>query len=99
MTDQPNYHFCGIGGSGMLPLASIVRATGARVTGSDRALDAGRLTSKFDYLRALGIHLFAQDGSGLAPGATLVTSAAVEDMIPDVVRARDLGLAHLTRPE
>ncbi len=83
----------------MLPLAAIVRATGARVTGSDRALDAGRLAAKFDYLRSLGIRLFAQDGSGLSGGATLVTSAAVESTIPDVVRARELGLPHVTRPQ
>jgi UDP-N-acetylmuramate--alanine ligase len=91
--------FCGIGGSGMLPLASIVRATGARVAGSDRSLDAGRVASKFAYLRSLGIGLFPQDGSGLQPGMTLVTSAAVEETVPDVVRARELGLEHLTRPQ
>ena len=91
--------FCGIGGSGMLPLASILRARGERVAGSDRALDAGRTQAKFDYLRSLGIPLFAQDGSGLAKGMTLVTSAAVEETIPDVVRARELGLEHLTRPQ
>jgi len=99
MSDQPIFHFSGIGGSGMLPLAAIVRATGARVTGSDRALDAGRLAAKFDYLRSLGIILFAQDGSGLSEGVTLVTSAAVEATVPDVVRAHELGLAHLTRPQ
>jgi UDP-N-acetylmuramate--alanine ligase len=90
--------FCGIGGSGMLPLASILRARGEKVAGSDRALDAGRLAPKFDYLRSLGIPLFPQDGSGLEEGMTLVTSAAVEETIPDVVRARALGLDHLTRP-
>ena len=36
------YFFCGVGGSGMLPLAMIVKAAGARVEGSDRALDQGR---------------------------------------------------------
>ena len=91
--------FCGIGGSGMLPLASILRARGEKVAGSDRALDAGRLAPKFDYLRSLGIPLFPQDGSGLGGGMTLVTSAAVEETIPDVVRARELGLDHLTRPQ
>jgi UDP-N-acetylmuramate--alanine ligase len=91
--------FCGIGGSGMLPLACILRARGDRVAGSDRALDAGRLAPKFDYLRSLGIPLFPQDGSGLAEGMTLVTSAAVEESIPDVVRARELGLDHLNRPQ
>ena len=97
MTDQ--YFFCGIGGSGMLPLAAILRAGGARVAGSDRSLDAGRLASKFEYLRSLGIQLAPQDGSGLAEGMTLVTSAAVEETIPDVVRATELDLDRLTRPQ
>src|SRR5881628_923399 len=98
MIDSPVF-FSGIGGSGMLPLASIVRASGAKVAGSDRSLDAGRTPHKFDYLRSLGIQLFPQDGSGLADGMTLVTSAAVEATVPDVVRAKELGLPHLTRPE
>ena len=98
MIDSPVF-FSGIGGSGMLPLASIVRASGAKVAGSDRSLDAGRTPHKFDYLRSLGIQLFAQDGSGLQPGMTLVTSAAVEETVPDVVRAKELGLTHLRRPE
>ena len=98
MIDSPVF-FSGIGGSGMLPLASIVRAGGAKVAGSDRSLDAGRTPHKFDYLRSLGIQLFPQDGSGLQDGMMLVTSAAVEATVPDVVRAKKLGLPHLTRPE
>jgi UDP-N-acetylmuramate--alanine ligase len=98
MIDSPVF-FSGIGGSGMLPLASIVRASGAKVAGSDRSLDAGRTPHKFDYLRSLGIQLFPQDGSGLQQGMTLVTSAAVEETVPDVVRAKELGLPHLRRPE
>ena len=98
MIDSPVF-FSGIGGSGMLPLASIVRASGARVAGSDRSLDAGRTPHKFDYLRSLGIQLFPQDGSGLQDGMTLVTSAAVEPTVPDVVRAKELGLQHVTRPQ
>ncbi|HET9810400.1 MAG TPA: Mur ligase family protein [Sphingomicrobium sp.] len=97
--DDSTYFFCGIGGSGMLPLASILRASGAKVAGSDRSLDAGRTSHKFDYLRSLGIKLFPQDGSGLEPGMILVTSAAVEDSVPDMVRGRELGLTHLRRPE
>src|SRR4051794_26000328 len=98
MIDSPVF-FSGIGGSGMLPLACIVRAGGARVAGSDRSLDAGRTPHKFDYPRSLGIQLSPQDGSGLQKGMTLVTSAAVEPTVPDVVRAKELGLTHLTRPE
>lgn len=98
MNHTPTF-FSGIGGSGMLPLACIVRANGARVAGSDRSLDAGRTPAKFDYLRSLGIQLFPQDGSGLREGMILVTSAAVEPTVPDVVRAGELGLTLLTRPQ
>ena len=97
--DDSAYFFCGIGGSGMLPLASLLRSSGARVSGSDRSLDAGRTAHKFDYLRSLGIQLFPQDGSGLQADMTLVTSAAVEETVPDMVRGRELGLKHLRRPE
>src|SRR5438045_9740513 len=98
MIESPVF-FSGIGGSGMLPLACIVRASGGKVAGSDRSHDAGRTPEKFDYLRSLGIQLFPQDGSGLREGMTLVTSAAVEETVPDVVRAKELRLAHLTRPQ
>ena len=57
MNKTKDYFFCGIGGSGMLPLAMIVNAKGATVEGSDRALDQGRTNAKFDYLRSLGIAL------------------------------------------
>ena len=39
MNDDKSYFFCGIGGSGMLPLALIVQGRGGRVAGSDRTLD------------------------------------------------------------
>ena len=99
MSGTKSYFFCGIGGSGMLPLASIVRARGAEVAGSDRALDQGRTAAKFDYLRSLGIALHDQDGSGLRPGQILVASAAVEESVPDVQAARRLGLERITRAE
>ncbi len=100
MTDSKDYFFCGIGGSGMLPLAMIVKARGAHVEGSDRALDQGRTGAKFDYLRGLGIVLHAQDGSGVTrPSQVLVASAAVEDTVPDVVAAKAAGAARLSRAE
>jgi UDP-N-acetylmuramate--alanine ligase len=99
MSGTKSYFFCGIGGSGMLPLASIVRAQGAEVAGSDRALDQGRTAAKFDHLRRLGIALYPQDGSGVSPGQVLVASAAVEESVPDVQAARRLGLERITRAE
>jgi UDP-N-acetylmuramate--alanine ligase len=95
--DRP-YFFCGIGGSGMLPLALILREQGVTVAGSDRALDQGRISAKFDFLRAQGIALFAQDGSGVTrPEQVVVASAAVEDTVPDVQTARRLGATLVTR--
>jgi UDP-N-acetylmuramate--alanine ligase len=97
--DRP-YFFCGIGGSGMLPLALILKAKGARVSGSDRALDQGRTPAKFDYLRSEGIALFPQDGSGVSdPEAMVVCSAAVEDTIPDVAAAKRIGAKLMLRAE
>ncbi len=100
MAKNKSYFFCGIGGSGMLPLANIVRDGGAKVAGSDRALDQGRLAPKFEWLQSLGIDIFPQDGSGLTSGdQILIASAAVEDSVPDVARANELGCARMTRAE
>jgi UDP-N-acetylmuramate--alanine ligase len=100
MDQDKHYFFCGIGGSGMLPLALILRGQGCVVEGSDRMLDQGRTTQKFDFLRDRGIRLHAQDGSGLTgPNQILVTSAAVEDSVPDVQAARRLGAEVTTRAE
>ncbi len=94
------YFFCGIGGSGMLPLALILKGRGYAVEGSDRMLDQGRTAQKFDFLRAQGIRLHKQDGSGLTrPEQILVVSAAVEETVPDVQAARRLGAKRMTRAE
>jgi UDP-N-acetylmuramate--alanine ligase len=95
---KKDYFFCGIGGSGMLPLALIIAAHGGRVAGSDRALDQGRTAAKFDFLGARGIALFRQDGSGIRSSSqTVVISAAVEDTVPDMVAARAVGAPIVTR--
>ncbi|MBV9511105.1 MAG: UDP-N-acetylmuramate--alanine ligase [Caulobacteraceae bacterium] len=92
------YFFCGVGGSGMTPLALIVKARGGLVEGSDRSLDQGRNLSRFDFLRGQGVVLHPQDGSGLTRTAqTLVVSAAVEETIPDVAAARRVGAPIITR--
>jgi UDP-N-acetylmuramate--alanine ligase len=89
---------CGIGGSGMLPLALILKAQGHAVEGSDRALDQGRTAPKFDFLRDRGIGLHPQDGSGVrSADQIVVASAAVEASVPDIVAARRVGAKELTR--
>ncbi|KPF65361.1 Mur ligase family protein [Porphyrobacter sp. AAP60] len=92
--------FCGIGGSGMLPLAQIAHRAGHAVAGSDRSRDAGRTPEKFAWLESNGFALFPQDGSGItSPDQVLIASAAIEDTVPEVVRARDLGCPRLSRAE
>ena len=82
----------------MMPLAMILAAQGVKVAGSDRGLDAGRVPAKFDALRALGIALHSQDGSGIVAAEQLVVaSAAVEESVPDIVAAKRLKCARMTR--
>ena len=100
MSQAKSYFFSGVGGSGMLPLALILRGKGVTVSGSDRSLDQGRLGAKFEYLKAQGIALFPQDGSGITSAEQiLVRSAAVEDTVGDVVAAKRVGAEDLKRPQ
>ena len=100
MNHNKAYFFCGVGGSGMAPLALIVQARGAKVDGSDRALDQGRNGAKFDFLKGQGVGLHPQDGSGLTqPNQILVASGAVEETVPDVQAARRVGAAIMSRAE
>ena len=94
------FFFVGIGGSGMLPLAQIVRGRGAQVAGSDRSRDQGRTPEKFAALEHDGFTLFPQDGSGItSPDQVVVASAAVEDSVPEIARANELGCLRLTRAQ
>jgi len=100
MTTGSDYFFCGIGGSGMLPLAMIVQAQGNRIEGSDRALDQGRTAEKFDWLRAHGVTLHPQDGSGVTRADQIVVATgAVEDTVPDIGAAKRVGATIKTRPQ
>ena len=92
------FFFVGIGGSGMLPLAQILKGRGARVAGSDRSRDQGRTPEKFAALERHGFQLYPQDGSGIASAdQVVVASAAVEDSVPEIARANELGCLRLTR--
>lgn len=84
----------------MLPLAQILKGQGYEVAGSDRSMDQGRSPDKFDWIEHHGIALFPQDGSGVTSDQQiLIASAAVEDSVPEMARARALGCARMTRAE
>ncbi len=82
-------HFVGIGGIGMSGLAQMCKAMGATVSGSDRAIDNPENRRIFDRLKAQGISLYRQDGSGVVETRPdfLVYSTAIEDDNPDFVAA------------
>jgi len=93
------YHFSGIGGAGMNPLARLMRARGHDVQGSDRAFDGGKSADLAVQLRALGIRLLPQDGSAITRGLDrFVYSTAVEADTPEMTAARALGIERIARP-
>ena len=80
--------FCGISGSGMSPLAQILKLSGYQVRGSDRSFDQGHDTQQKEALLSLGIDIYPQDGSAIDEQVDcLYVSTAVEDTIPDVKTA------------
>lgn len=98
--NQDDYFFCGIGGSGMLPLAMIVQSRGARIEGSDRSRDQGRTPDKFAWLEAHGVTLHPQDGSGVTRADQIVVATgAIEATVPDIGAANRVGARIVTRPE
>lgn len=93
------YYFCGVGGNGMSPLARLLVARGHRVLGSDRACDRGENAALFAHLTRDGVVLVPQDGSAVNHSIDFfVVTRAVEESIPDIARARALGLRIIKRP-
>jgi UDP-N-acetylmuramate--alanine ligase len=94
-----NYHFSGIAGAGMNPLARLMAAWGHQVQGSDRSFDQGKNPDLAARLRAAGIRLLPQDGSAIQAGLQrFVYSAAVEQDTPEVRAAKALGIDLVPRP-
>lgn len=94
-----HWHFAGIGGSGMSAIALYLLGRGQKVSGSDRLFDRGGGVSIREALLKAGATLVPQDGSGLDPQTILVVSTAVEDTIPEVKRAKELGCRIVHRSE
>jgi UDP-N-acetylmuramate--alanine ligase len=100
VTLAPHYFVCGISGSGMLPLAVILKGLGYTVSGSDRSYDQGRTPEKFQWITDQGIKLYPQDGSGITKDISyVVISKAVEDTVPDIAAAKAAGITILKRAD
>ena len=73
----------------MSALATALLRLGDEVTGADRSLD----TPNVRFLRALGVNVFPDDGSGVdAATDEVVVSTAIESDNPGLVRAKALGI-------
>ncbi len=84
----------------MLPLAVLLKKNGYKVAGSDRSYDQGKTPDKFNALKDIGVKIYPQDGSGITKDIDVfVVSSAVEDSIPDVKAALDLGIDIVKRGE
>jgi UDP-N-acetylmuramate--alanine ligase len=93
------YHFSGVAGAGMNPLAQLMRSRGHRVQGSDRAFDQGRSAEVAARLRRAGVVLRPQDGTAVTRDLDrFVYSTAVEADTPEMRAARALGLELVPRP-
>jgi len=88
-------HLAGIGGVGMSGIARVLHGRGHAVTGCDRA-DGPAL----EALRALGIACAVPHDPGHLVGVDeLVVSSALDGDEPELVRARELGIAIRHRSE
>ncbi|MBR5129746.1 MAG: UDP-N-acetylmuramate--alanine ligase [Alphaproteobacteria bacterium] len=94
------FFFCGIGGIGMSAIALYLKNTGHIVMGSDRSFDLQNANAVQNNLINSGIILYPQDGSGVTSDIDyFIVTRAVEDSIPDIKRAVELGLTIKKRPE
>lgn len=90
-----NFYLIGAGGAGMSVVAELLHAEGYQVAGSD-ASDSAVLAK----LAERGIDVVAgHDPARIQAGMTVVVSTAIRPDNPELVRARELGLAVIHRSE
>jgi len=95
VSDLGRVHLVGVGGAGMSAIATLLAARGLRVSGSDAA-DGPALPA----LRAAGVEVHVGHDAKLVDDVdTLVVSSAVRPTNPELVRARERGIAVLHRSQ
>ncbi len=95
-SDYKKVHFIGIGGIGVSAIARMMMLEGKKVTGSDRG--KSEIT---DGLKALGAVVYiGQKAENIDQDTDLVIySIAITDDNPELVRAKELGIAAITYPQ
>src|SRR5947207_2994179 len=100
VNDFKNPFFIGIAGVGMSAIAQYLNSTGKNISGSDRFFAPGVYNEVQEKLEQEGIRCFTQDGSGISDQTDLiVASAAIEDSVAEIQKAKKLGIPILRRSE
>lgn len=100
VNDFKHIFFIGIAGTGMSAIAQYLAGVGKSVSGSDRYFLPGQPNDTREKLEAEGIRCFLQDGEGITGNIDLVVvSAAVEDTVPEVQKAKELNIPIIKRSE
>jgi UDP-N-acetylmuramate--alanine ligase len=98
--DFKNVFFIGIAGVGMSAIAQYLAGTGKNVAGSDRYFKEEEYNDTKEKLIAEGIKCFLQNGEGISDKTDLVVvSAAIEDTVAEVQKAKQLNIPILKRSE
>jgi UDP-N-acetylmuramate--alanine ligase len=98
--DFKNPFFIGIAGSGMSAIAQYLKGIGKNVSGSDRFFKADEYNETKAKLEAEGITCYVQDANGITEATDLVVvSAAVEDTVAEVQKAKQLNIPIIKRSE
>lgn len=93
--NMKKFHFVGIGGAGMSPLAKILLELGYEISGSDRS--ASHLT---DELGKMGAKIYVGQAAEQVRGAdAIVVSTAIPYDNPEVLAAGQLGIPKLHRSD
>jgi UDP-N-acetylmuramate--alanine ligase len=86
-------HFIGIGGSGMYPMAQILKKNGCFITGSDN-----NETETLAAVRKMGIEVtLGQAAENIGDADLVVFSAAIKEDNPELAAARASGAAVMER--
>ncbi len=96
-TPKARVHFVGINGTGMSAYAWFRALGGGSVSGSDRSFDNDGSLDERTRFEDAGIAIYSQDGSGVEGAAALVASVSIEAQIPDIARAKELGIPVISR--
>ncbi|MEP7277359.1 MAG: Mur ligase domain-containing protein [Bacteroidota bacterium] len=100
INDFNHVFFIGVAGTGMSAIAQYLAGIGKTVSGSDRYFLPGVLNDTKEKLEAAGISCFLQNGEGInAETDLVVVSAAVEDTVEEVQKAKALQIPIIKRSE